>query len=574
MTSPCLLPPVPVAKRMSQETTTPVARMNPLDQVSEEEQLQILSLPRPKRLEALAEALGRDLGEVLEELAGFHQLAVEMPSEEALSELGELPPRLIFEYQCLPSRPAGNGTLHLVTVWPPEPEMNAWIYALTGKEVSWSLGPPDKVIGFLTQKLGVGFESLDDTDLEILEDRNDEQDEDETATIVRFVNDVIRQAVEDGATDIHMEPQEEFLRIRYRIDGLLLPIPVPDNLRRFQDAIISRIKIMSKMNISERRLPQDGRINFQFGESDLDIRVSTIATMYGESVSLRLLNKASKPFTMEELGLLADDRKIIDQVLYLPHGIVLVTGPTGAGKSTSLNAFIREINSPEKRIITVEDPVEYEVPGVNQIQVRPEIGLEFASALRHILRQDPDVIMVGEIRDRETADIAIRASLTGHLVFSTLHTNDAPSALTRLTDMGIEPFLIASAVELVMAQRLIRRLCPRCAKDKPVDRQNLEADLVYLGINPREADAIETLKAPVGCDHCRQMGFRGRVGLFEILRVTEDLHDLIVNRESSREIRKVATKAGMKDLRYSGWEQVRMGRTVLEEVMRVTAMDG
>ena len=559
---------------MAESPDHPSPARSPLADLSEEERLTVLSLPRAKRLEALAEILGHPAEQVLQSLAEASSLRVELPSEEAFSDLGELPPRLIFEYQCLPSRPAENGTLHLVTVWPPEPEMDAWIYTLTGKEVSWTLGPPDKVVGYLTQKLGVGFESLDDTDLEFLEDHNDEQEEDETATIVRFVNDVIRQAVEDGATDIHMEPQEEFLRIRYRIDGLLLPIPVPDNLRRFQDAIISRIKIMSKMNISERRLPQDGRITFQFGDADLDIRVSTIATMYGESVSLRLLNKASKPFTMEQLGLLADDRKIIDQVLYLPHGIILVTGPTGAGKSTSLNAFIREINSPEKRIITVEDPVEYEVPGVNQIQVRPEIGLEFASALRHILRQDPDVIMVGEIRDRETADIAIRASLTGHLVFSTLHTNDAPSALTRLTDMGIEPFLIASAVELVMAQRLIRRLCPRCAKEQPVDRSTLEADLVYLGINPREADKVETLKMPVGCDHCRQMGFRGRVGLFEILRVTEDLHDLIVNRESAREIRKVAAKGGMKDLRYSGWEQVLHGRTVLEEVMRVTAMDG
>ena len=560
---------------MDEETATSTGTgEHPLQRISEEERLEILSQPRQKRLPALARALGIGEEEVLRQLGDSSGFALLPPDEEAFSEISELPARLIYEYQCLPCRAASNGTLYLTTVWPPEPEMDEWIYAVCGKEVEWSLASPDRVAGLLTQKLGVGFESLDDSTLEILDEQQDEEEEDETATIVRFVNDVVRQAVEDGATDIHMEPQDEFLRIRYRIDGLLLPIPVPENLRRYQEAIISRIKIMSKMNISERRLPQDGRINFQIGDSDLDIRVSTIPTMYGESVSLRLLNKASKPFTMEELGLLPEDRKVIDQVLHLPYGIILVTGPTGAGKSTSLNAFIREINAPEKRILTVEDPVEYEVPGVNQIQVRPEIGLEFASALRHILRQDPDVIMVGEIRDRETADISIRASLTGHLVFSTLHTNDAPSALTRLTDMGIEPFLIASAVELVMAQRLIRRLCSACAREEPVDTQTLQADLVYLGIPPEEAHGITHLKRPVGCKLCRNMGFRGRVGIFEILRVGDSLHDLIVNRQSAREMRKVASREGMKDLRYSGWEQVQRGRTTMEEVVRVASMDG
>lgn len=557
-------------KEMSERNNLP----DLLQTLTEEQRVEILSQPRQKRLEALSLATGKSEDAVLSELAKNVGLERTLPDEEAFKEITELPARLIYEYQCLPFRPAENGTLFLTTVWPPDEEMNEWIYAVCGKEVEWALAPPDKVAGFLTQKLGVGFESLDDSTLEVLEEKEEEEEEDETATIVRFVNDVVRQAVEDGATDIHMEPQEEFLRIRYRIDGLLLPIPVPENLRRYQEAIISRIKIMSKMNISERRLPQDGRINFQVRDSDLDIRVSTIPTMYGESVSLRLLNKSSKPFTMEELGLLPEDRKVINQVLHLPYGIILVTGPTGAGKSTSLNAFIREINSPEKRILTVEDPVEYEVPGVNQIQVRPEIGLEFAGALRHILRQDPDVIMVGEIRDRETADISIRASLTGHLVFSTLHTNDAPSALTRLTDMGIEPFLIASAVELVMAQRLIRRLCEKCAREEPVDLQALRADLVYLGIDPKEADKVQSLKRPVGCDACRNMGFRGRVGIFEILRVGESLHDLIVNRQSAREFRKVASREGMKDLRYSGWEQVQRGRTTMEEVMRVMSMDG
>jgi type II secretory ATPase GspE/PulE/Tfp pilus assembly ATPase PilB-like protein len=326
---------------------------------------------------------------------------------------------------------------------------------------------------------------------------------------------------------------------------------------------------MARLNISERRLPQDGRINFKSGGINLDIRVSTIPTIYAESISLRLLNQKKQAFTMERLGMSGEEQAQISHVLDYPHGIILVTGPTGSGKSTSLNAFLRKINSTDLRIVTIEDPIEYEVPGVNQMQVRPDIGLTFADALRHVLRQDPDVIMVGEIRDRETADIAIRASLTGHLVFSTLHTNDAPGAITRLVDMGIEPFLVASAIELVIAQRLVRRLCPECARPAPVTRLKLRDSLAILGLDQAEADLIESLNAPVGCDRCRGTGYRGRIGIFEIFKLNDELHELVLKRESTRTLTQCARKHGMRTLQQSGWEKIKAGQTTLDEVLRV-----
>jgi type II secretory ATPase GspE/PulE/Tfp pilus assembly ATPase PilB-like protein len=331
---------------------------------------------------------------------------------------------------------------------------------------------------------------------------------------------------------------------------------------------------MAKLNISEKRRPQDGRISFGAGDSELDIRISTFPTMYGESVSLRLLNQKSKPLSMRELGLSDDEEKKVTQALSTPHGIILVTGPTGSGKSTSLTAFIRLINRPERRIITVEDPVEYEVPGVNQTQVHPEIGLTFAHSLRAVLRQDPDVIMVGEIRDRETADIAIRASLTGHLVMSTLHTNDAPGALTRLVDMDIEPFLIASSVEMIIAQRLVRRLCPDCAQPANYDVMQVASFLATMRIDPSEARHGHLAKSHLGCERCRKLGFRGRVGMFEILRVTEEIHEHIVKRDSARLIRQTAISQDMRSLMDSGWAHIKAGVTTFEEVMRFAELEG
>lgn len=546
-----------------------------LKSLSETQRETILMAARQDRVRMLSQFLVRGETDVLRSVADASGLAMCRPEDFDLAHLGSIPARLMHEYQCVPLKGEPDGSLHLATVWPPDSEMNEWIYAASGREAEWSLASPEKISSFITKHLGVGFDSLEDSDIDLDPDMAPELEgkDDENAALVRFVNEVVQQAVHDGATDIHVEPQEDTLRIRYRVDGLLIPVPVPENLRQFQDAIISRLKIMARLNISERRLPQDGRINFKVGDNLLDIRLSTIPTMYGESVSLRLLNKKAEALTFAQIGFTADDEAQIAQVLKLPHGIVLVTGPTGSGKSTSLNAFLRSINSPEKRLITIEDPIEYEVPGVNQMQVRPEIGLSFADALRHVLRQDPDIIMVGEVRDRDTADIAIRASLTGHLVFSTLHTNDAPGGLTRLIDMGIEPFLVASAVELIIAQRLVRRLCPTCREKKMLSETELAAALNHLQLDPSLGEGVTHMYSPTGCEECRGLGYRGRLGIFEILHVNESLHDLIVGRESTRAIRRRAVEGGMLSLQHSGWLKVKNGTTTLEEVLRVTAAD-
>ncbi|MCC6416432.1 MAG: type II/IV secretion system protein [Opitutaceae bacterium] len=537
----------------------------------------IHAAPRGERLELYARMLVRAPKDALAALAAASglPLAGELKIDEAARPV--LPARLAADFQVVPLLVAGAPAdeLHLALSWPPDDTIADWVRTFTPREPRWHLAPPDKVHQLIRDHYGVGAGSLDLAEAAeaALGETVGDTDADEDAAVVRFVSDVITQAIEDGATDIHFEPQEGQLRIRYRVDGLLVPVPLPENLLRFQDAIISRLKIMARLNISEKRLPQDGRIAFRVGGAALDIRVSTIPTIYAESVSLRLLNLRKEAYTMDRIGMDADERERITRVLDSPHGIVLVTGPTGSGKSTSLNAFLRQINSTDLRIVTVEDPIEYEVPGANQIQVRPEIGLTFASALRHILRQDPDVIMVGEVRDRETADIAIRASLTGHLVFTTLHTNDAPGAITRLIDMGIEPFLIASAIELVIAQRLVRRLCPQCAQATPVEPRKLLDSLAVLGIEPTAADGVAELRTPVGCDHCRGTGYRGRVGLFEILRPTEEMHDLIVRRESTRALARCAEAHGMRTLARSGWAKVLSGETTLDEVVRIISVN-
>jgi general secretion pathway protein E len=531
-------------------------------------------LPEPDRAERLAVYAQEHFLEIPE---AARRLAAEkgMPFLEefkvAEEAIGLLPARLLQSYHCLPLQleVLEPRTLPLLTVWPADDVMTRWVKAATGLQPIWYLGVPGAILAELTARFGVGAESLDESSLlDTDEGIEGTENEDEDAAVIRFVNEVVQKAIVDRATDIHFEPHRETLQIRYRIDGQLVPVSVPENLVHFQSAIISRLKIMARLNISEKRRPQDGRIVFGAGSGELDVRISTFPTLYGESVSLRLLNQKSQPLSIEELGILTEDSLIVDQALGKPHGIVLVTGPTGSGKSTSLTAFIRKINRPERRIITVEDPVEYEVPGVNQTQIHSEIGLNFATALRHVLRQDPDVIMVGEIRDKETADIAIRASLTGHLVLSTIHTNDAAGALTRLIDMEIEPFLIASSVELIIAQRLVRRLCPNCAEHRPMPPGYLEASLAALKIDRSEAKFEDQVKVPVGCPKCRNLGYHGRIALFEMLRVDDYLHDHVVNRSSARLIRQVAIKHGMRTLQACGWAQVKRGATSLAEVMR------
>jgi type II secretion system protein E len=439
--------------------------------------------------------------------------------------------------------------------------------------VKFQLASQSDIEKTLKKYYGVGAETLtemaedDLMDLDISSDKEITEG-DQDASVIKFVNQIIWEAFKDRATDIHFEPAEDELRIRYRIDGLLYQTPMPPQLKRFQASIISRIKVMSGMNISEKRLPQDGRINVRIKGEEIDIRVSTVPTVYGESVSLRLLTRGKIFLSLDKLGFNPRDEMAIREIIVKPHGIFLVTGPTGSGKSTSLYAFLSSINSVHKRIITVEEPVEYELKGINQIAVRPDIGLTFAKGLRHILRQDPNVIMVGEIRDLETAEIAIQASLTGHLVLSTLHTNDAASAFTRLIDMGIEPFLVATSVEAVMAQRLVRTICKNCAT-----AQNLEHDYLKRIGYPANEIATTTFYKGVGCEQCRMQGYKGRMGIYELLLVTEELRTPILARSPSSTISQIAIEQGMRLLRVDGWEKVKEGLTTVEEVLRVTQIE-
>ncbi len=367
------------------------------------------------------------------------------------------------------------------------------------------------------------------------------------------------------ATDIHFEPHEDELQIRHRIDGILHQMPLPPQLKKLQAALISRIKVMSGMNIAEKRMPQDGRINVRIKGEEIDIRVSTVPTVYGESVSLRLLTRGSVLKGMDSLGMTAGLEKDIRKVITKPHGIMLVTGPTGSGKSTSFYSFLNTINSIDKRIMTVEDPVEYEMKGINQVSVKNDIGRTFAHVLRHFLRQDPDVIMVGEIRDGETAEIAIQAANTGHLVFSTLHTNDAPSAFTRLIDMGTEPFLVADAIEAIMAQRLVRTLCPECRVEQQVSKDYL----LKVDFPPTQISQAKFWHG-TGCDACGERGYQGRTGIYELLSNSEALQELVIDRAAASVIGTQARAEGMVSLREYGWGQALAGKTSIEEVLRVT----
>ena len=540
-----------------------------LPELSDLERLNVMNAPLEDKARILSSQTSSSVDETLSEISKKTNLAYLESFELPENPTKILPLRLIHSFCCLPLEKESEGKIHLITVWPPSERMSRWVYSVSGSKPIWSLGSPEKIVRAITENFGIGADSLDDSDMDF-EDEEDGQDdlEDQNAAIIRFVNEVVQRAIVDRATDIHFEPHKDTLQIRYRIDGQLVPVRVPDNLRSFQDAIISRIKIMSGINISEKRRPQGGRITFSHGQSDLDIRVSTLPTLYGESISLRLLNEKSQPLSMKELGLLAKEEKNIVSILEKPHGIVLVTGPTGSGKSTSLTAFIRKIHKPERRIMTVEDPVEYEVAGINQTQVNSEIGFSFASALREILRQDPDVIMVGEIRDRETADIAIRASLTGHLVLSTLHTNDAPGAITRLIDMEIEPFLIASSVEMVIAQRLVRRLCMECNQPADLPETDLRASLSLLEVSSDEVANLDRVRKAVGCQNCQNLGYRGRVGIFELMKMTDSIHGLVIKSASAPDIREIALTEGMSTLQESGWAQIKRGLTTLDEVVR------
>jgi len=479
--------------------------------------------------------------------------------------------KVAFQYSVLPAA-VNNGMLQLAASDPFDAAMMNAVRFDAQMPVEFALAPKSEIEKSLKKYYGVGAETLDELgegealDLDIVDKEITEDDQE--ASVIKFVNQIIWEAHKDRATDIHFEPAEDELRIRYRIDGILHQTPMPPQLKRFQAALISRIKVMSGMNISEKRLPQDGRINVRIKGEEIDIRVSTVPTVYGESVSLRLLTRGKIFLSLDKLGFAPRDEAMIREIIIKPHGIFLVTGPTGSGKSTSLYAFLSAINSVHKRIITIEEPVEYELKGINQIAVRPEIGLTFAMGLRHILRQDPNVVMVGEIRDMETAEIAIRASLTGHLVFSTLHTNDASSAFTRLIDMGIEPFLVASSVEAVMAQRLVRTICPTCKTE-----QKVEADFLRKIGFPEDEIGTAKFWRGTGCEDCRQFGYQGRKGIYELLIVNESIRPFILNRAPATTIAQKAIEQGMRTLRTDGWTKVKGGETTIEEVLRVTQIE-
>jgi general secretion pathway protein E len=492
-----------------------------------------------------------------------HQLTVKLVSIEGpppvTPETERLSPRFLRQFRCVPTG-FDDSTLVMAMADPLDFETIGAIRHVTGLKVEPALAGEQEILDAIERYYSEGerqaaagleeFNAEADEDLEHLRDMASE------APVIRLVNAMIGSAVEKRASDIHIEPFEREFRIRYRVDGVLQAQESPP--RELKAAIISRVKLMAKLNIAERRLPQDGRIKIRTLGREVDLRVSTLPTLYGESVVMRILDRSAGEqfYDLRKLGFTDEMLDRMEYFTQLPHGIFLVTGPTGSGKSTTLYSALKRINLTDRKIITIEDPVEYQMDGINQIHVNPQIGLTFAAGLRHIVRQDPDVIMVGEIRDRETADIAIRAALTGHLVFSTLHTNDAPSAITRLTDMGVENYLITSSLVAVLAQRLVRVICPRC---KQPDGERISP----LG------ETMMTWRGG-GCDHCYRTGYRGRVGIFEMMQLNEEIRRLIMANEDASILTTAAKKNGMNTLREDGWDKVRKGISTVDEVMRVT----
>lgn len=510
----------------------------------------------------------------LRELSGLLRIGWREETEVSPAEnlRTSFPARLALGFQILPEATGSQGEELSLLIWDPF-DHAAW-QAVTHHHpgpVRLVMTTRRRLVEAVKSAYGVGAETFE----ELLEGRDEEivtekeevnvlDGEDPEASVMKFVNQILREGLQQGATDVHFEPLGHDLRIRYRIDGVLHEAPVPPRIRLLQDSVISRLKIMASLDIAERRLPQDGRIALEHKGRPIDVRVATIPCVHGENVSLRLLGQ--EHFDFERLGLEPAVERKIRSLIGMPNGIVLVTGPTGCGKSTSLYTFLSSLNVKERRIVTIEDPVEHKIDGVIQIAVKPEIDLTFANALRSILRGDPNVIMVGEMRDVETVDIAIRAALTGHLVFSTLHTNDAVGGITRLLDMGVEPFLVGSSVRAFLAQRLVRKLCLKCSKPTAMSAEELER----IGF-PKELAA--GLRQPVGCQHCRNSGYSGRLAIMEICMMTPALQELLQKRATGTELADQAVRDGMIPLRQDGWRKASMGLTSVEEVLRVTASD-
>ena len=513
----------------------------------------------------------RELCQLMSEVLGIPFIPFDQFPKEPLFLSGLSAP-FMRQGQFLPVELNG-GELTVITHDPLDFYTLDAIRMATGLKTRPLIGMGSEIVEALQQLYGVGETTMEKIieDIDNIPEYQADAEEDidhlrdlaSEAPVIRLVNLIITKAIDLKASDIHFEPYETQFRIRYRVDGVLHDAEAPP--KRLQSAIISRVKIMAKMNIAERRLPQDGRIMVKVKGKEIDFRVSTVPTIHGESVVLRILDKTSIVLDIEKLGFPHDILADFDQCINNPHGILLVTGPTGSGKTTTLYCALEKINSPDKKIVTVEDPVEYQLRGVNQIQVKSAIGLTFANALRSIVRQDPDVILIGEIRDAETAEIAIHSALTGHLVFSTLHTNDAASAITRLIDMGIEDYLLTSTLVGILAQRLVRVTCPFCQEEFAYD----DSLLKQLGVPPEEASRIKMVK-PRGCAECGFTGYRGRTGIFEFLKVTDEIRALILQRKDSQKLKELARQRGMRTLRQDGWLRVKEGITTVQELLRVT----
>ncbi|MFH1304258.1 MAG: GspE/PulE family protein [Planctomycetota bacterium] len=517
--------------------------------------------------EDLLKAFADELGMKYFELKDF-QVDTEL--------LALFPATPIFRHALLPLR-RDNGRVLVASADPFDFEAIDELSSLSGQILEPVLALHADVVELIKDNLGVGGDTINELvsqraaedGVELLEEVSEEHGEladmAQTASVIRLVNELLIEALQQQASDVHIEPHETGLVVRYRVDGLLRLQSVPPEINHFYSAIITRLKIMSHLNIAEKRLPQDGRIKLRITGREIDVRVSIIPMIYGEGIVMRLLDKERMVFRLDNVGLNPQMLSTFREMIQLPHGIVLVTGPTGSGKTSTLYSALNEIKNPETKIITVEDPVEYHSEGISQIQVNSRIGLTFAAGLRSILRHDPDIVLIGEIRDGETANSAIQASLTGHLVFSTLHTNDSPGAFTRLVDMGVEPYLVASTVEAVLAQRLVRVLCKHCKRPYQPRPDKLPPDFPDLNISE--------LWEPVGCRHCREMGYSGRIGILELLVNDAVIRKLCTEHASSGQIRDYARKNGWQTLRDAGWQKVIEGVTSLDEILRVTKGD-
>jgi type II secretion system protein E len=491
------------------------------------------------------------------------------------SVVNAIPEKVACHYDLMPIR-ADDSTITVAMSNPLHIHTIDDLKLLLGKDIKTVLASEGDIVEAIKKYYGVGAETIEKMAPGISAEKfvsvqsqetQEIAESSEDASIIRFVNQILLEAYRDRATDIHIEPYEDELKVRYRVDGILYDTKVPPTTKAFQSAIISRVKIMANLNIAERRLPQDGRIRIKIGDQEVDLRVSILPTPFGESVVIRIL-ATNILFGLENLGLLPQDLQILERVIKKPHGIIFVTGPTGSGKTTTLYACLSKINDKEKKIITIEDPIEYQLKGITQVQVQPKINLTFANALRSMLRHDPDIMMVGEVRDYETAEITIRVALTGHLVFSTVHTNDAAGGVTRLLDMGVEPYLAASAVECFIAQRLVRKICTSCKKEFKPDKELLRE----LGVSRLDLSRVKIYEGR-GCEACKFTGYKERTAIYEILVMSEAIRELVLGRASADQIKKKALEEEMRTLRQDGWEKIMMGVTTPSEVIRVTQQE-